>query len=315
MIETFDKNTINRFSSILGYNIEIYMDLYSYFLQNNYPFIYRYFTEPDFQVDSNSFSFLDNMLAESVKIANILKIHKSVFNRVDDWELMDYIENIQIKLQTISQTSKYTRSPKSKNSWRTIGIAVEHYLESHETLEQVQYNNYGDVDFGNRWVNIAFENNLTEQDYGADINPKVTINKSIEFQKGFKIKSIVDNLVGTKLYGRDIYKKLTFLNNDILVLNYNDTVIQSISILIALKKGDVPEFPKFGIDANLGIGSNQNIFQYKQLIMQLTEVFLSDDSLVNFHVKNYVYENGDVFITYNVGTFYYLNYKNIKTNL
>jgi hypothetical protein len=85
--------------------------------------------------------------------------------------------------------------------------------------------------------------------------------------------------------------------------------------LITLKKGDVPEFPKFGIDANLGVGSNQNIFQYKQLMMQLKEVFLSDDSLVNFNVKNYVYVDGDVFITYNVGTFYYLNYKNIQNNL
>lgn len=308
----FTKNTTNRFSVGLCYNIDVYLDLYSYFLENNQPRILEYFQEENVDPDVDSFDMLQKLIKEATKINDILKIQKNKFNKIDDWSLMEYLEDIRINLETIDNTSKYTRSSKNKNSWRSQSIQIEYFIDQNETLEDVQIENYGTLDFHNKWIDIALQNNLSEMDYTPDGGKLINLQKNVQTNKNFYLESIVDNLQGEKLYGLDIYQKLTFLNNDVLVLSHKDTVLQSINTLILLKKGDIPEFPNFGVDSELTVGTNINIFNYFLLIKQLEEVFSTDDSLVDFAVMNYSYLDGDLYLNYNIGTFYNLTYN--KTN-
>jgi hypothetical protein len=70
---------------------------------------------------------------------------------------------------------------------------------------------------------------------------------------------------------------------DLVVLNYKDTLNQSFKILIDTVQGSVPEFPRDGIDKGL-IASNVNSIQYPVLFRQLSNLFAKDDTFKNFQV-------------------------------
>ena len=304
------KITIQKFSQKIGYDISMYIDLYSYFIQNAQPNITRYFLEPDNEPSVDSFDYLDKMITESIKIDNLIKINKNRFDNIEYWDTLDLLEDIKISLLTCSKTSKYTRSSKTQNSWRSTGIVTEHVMSSNETIEQITFNELSSEDSNIEWQELAIQNQMSEIDYTTEGGKVLTIHKGIKYGKLLYLNSIIDNLFGEKLYGLDLHKKLTFVNDDFNILSYNDTFIQSVSILALLSKGDIPEFQNLGRSRKLAVGSNINVFEFGLLIRQMEDSFATDDSLVNFNVNEFYYSEGDLFIEYQVDSFYNLTYKN-----
>lgn len=301
---SFTQNTIGKFSSILRYNVETYLDLYRIFLKNNYPLIYNYFTKPGTAPDSPSFDFLNSLIVEAGKLNALLKIHSKSFDKIDDWNLIDFIEDVKIKLDTISNTSKYTRSSSTKNSWASTSIQTDIQLKRQQTIEDVTLSVYNDPNAQNSWIDISVQNNLFEQDYSIKGGKVIQVTKSITTSPNLFLQSIVDNLYGDKLYGLDFNQKFNWSNNDLSILSYIDTVKQSVKILIGLRKGDIPEFPNLGVDGTLLAGNDIGALFYVSIIRQLNAVFASDDSLVNFNVNKFRYYNGVNYIDFSVDTFY-----------
>lgn len=304
----FDLNTIDRFSYYLRYNIQTFMELYSYFVQNNLQAIIAFYSDSVANADKESFDFLADLLTESAKVKTLIRLNKNSFGHTDDWELLDFLQTIDIKLQTFNNSAKWLRSSKTQNSWQGNSIQTQLTLSDQQTLEQVSEQIYGSKTSQDDWMRIAVENDLAETDYGSKSNTQVSVTKKNASSPNYSLTSVLDNLINQKLYGIDINRKLSFANNDLVVLTYNDTVGQSAEILISLKKGDMPEFSSIGVDASLAVGVSYGSLKISSIARQLQEVFATDDSLRNFQITNVSYSNGALTISYQVNTFYNLVY-------
>lgn len=307
------QQTIERFSVKIGYNVATYMDLYSFFIQNNKSKITDYFQNQDVQPDTDSFDFLAKMLIEAIRVDNLIKLHKENMNSIDDWDLLDYIEDIRTSLESINNSSRYLRSSKTQNSWRTTNVTTEYVMAQNETIEDIVgqqlYSQNEDAD----WVDLAIQNSLTEEDYTPEGGVKLELTKNKKFGKKYFLDSVIDVLVGENVYGKDIYQKLTFEDNDLKVLSPKDTFIQSVGTLVLLKKGDIPEFKNMGVDPRLGVGSNINVFEYGKILAQLQETIATDDTIREFNVDSLLYDNnGSVYVKYTANSFYNLVFNNFN---
>lgn len=309
--QNINRETTQRFSKFIRYNVETFIDLYSIFVDNHQKNIQNYFEIPNYQPNADSFDFLSKMIFEYKKMSDLIKINRKRFTKLDDWELLDFLDDIGVSLDTINQTSKYVRSNKTPNSWRSTSISYNHLLEQHETIEDITVSELGSNNPNNDWINVALANNLLETDYGVDGGVNVEVVKSKTFGSKFTLNSVVDNLIGEKLYGIDISKKFSFQDNDLYVLSYKNTFLQSVGILIVLEKGDIPEFRNLGRSTGF-IGSNLNAFDYKTLIRDLNAVFNTDDTIANFNVNDFKVSQADLFVEYSVNSFYNINYKGLS---
>lgn len=308
-IKVFDINTIDRWTYNLRYNIQTFLDLYSYFVQNNLQLINSYFQDSSVAPDRSSFDFLNRLTQQSQEINNLVKLNKSFFLRIDDWELLDFLEEINTKLETINNADKWLRSSLTQTSWKGNVIQTNFTLGDKQSLEDVSTLTYGADTAQDDWMRIALENDLRELDYSTKSANQIKLTKVNQTSPTYFLYSIVDNLTNEKLYGLDLQQKLAFdVTGDLTVLSYNDTVVQAVKILIALKKGDMPEFPGIGVDQTVSVGSNFGRLRYTAIVRQLQDTFATDDSLRNFKVINISYDNADLTITYNVDTFFDLTY-------
>jgi hypothetical protein len=302
----FNTNTLDLFSQITRYNISTYLDLYSIFIKENQPKILSYYRDAEVDPDSDSFDFLSRLIAESVKIDNLIKHHANSLQTIDQWELVVFLEDIRGKFETILNTSKWVGSSKTKNSWNSTSIQTQLVLSQNETLENVSQSISGEFNDKNDWVRIALENDLSESDYSIEGGTEIQLTKKIASSPNFFLQSVIDSLIGERMYGLDACRKITFENDDIKVMGYKETVKQSIDILILLKKGDIPEFPNLGMNPGL-IGGNVGQLYYSSITRQLSTVFDSDDSLRNFTVTDVEYENTNMHLRYSVDTMYNLS--------
>lgn len=308
--QRFDIRTIDRATYYLRYNLEIFLQLYEYFVQNNLQAIVQYYENSANNPDRESFDFLADLQTEMTKIKALYTLNKNNFQQVDDWELLAFLEGIDTKLQTISNTSKWTRSSATANSWRGRVLQTNYTLKDGETLEQISQLVYGDTSSQDDWTRIALENDLRESDYGTNTNNQIMITKQNASSPNYFLNSVVDNLINEALYGLDFNCVIGFSNNDLNTLNYNDTFVQSARILVMLKKGDCPEFFSIGVDPKLAVGASFGSLKFSSIVRQLQEAFATDDTMRNFAVTNVAYTNGVLQISWQVDSFYNLTYGN-----
>jgi hypothetical protein len=308
-------NEISRFSYLINYDFIIFLDLYRLFVNNNLPLIISFYTNTNTPPDQYSFSYLKKLTAECITVDNLIKTNLPILTDMTCWEILDFFEDVKIKLATYNNLAKWTRSTKTVTGWGQTAAQIPYQLGNYETLEQVSGSLNGTATEQDDWQQIALDNNLTEIEYTTAGGITINITKNAINTPNLFLNSVIDSLSGVKMYGLDLDKKLSFVDNDFNIKSYNDTVLQSFKILLTLKSGDVPEFPNFGM--NVMIGSNTMTFYYVSLSNQLKNNFASDDSLQNFAVKNIYYSNGDLYVNASVNTFYNLSLSNnqpIKVN-
>jgi hypothetical protein len=116
----------------------------------------------------------------------------------------------------------------------------------------------------------------------------------------FTIGSVIDNIQGESVLGKDLKKVLTFVDDDLESLTPKDTIFQTVEILTNLEKGDVPEFKSFGRSG--GVGSNVHVFALSSVIRQIAEIFATDDTLTGFKVKDFQFNQSDAYLQFEVST-------------
>ena len=173
-----------------------------------------------------------------------------------------------------------------------------------QTMESISQNILQDLDSDDDWTKIAIQNDLKEVDWDIDGGTKLTLFRE-KFIQNF-VTSVIDNMVGENIYGLDIQKKFEFLDDDLKVLNYKDTVFQTVNILANLKKGDIPEFKSLGVNAGLYVGSNIANLAYGSIVREITKTFASDDLFINFQIKEIKLKEDSFFINFQVETKYKL---------
>jgi hypothetical protein len=117
---------------------------------------------------------------------------------------------------------------------------------------------------------------------------------------GLKLTSVVDVLYGKSIYGKDIYQRLTITGDDLQVLDYDSTLLQSVDILVNLRRNSNPDFPNLGRQTQLLVGSTRASFNFPIVDRDLKTVFASDDSLKDFQLTKLERVEDNVTISFQV---------------
>lgn len=297
------EKAIVKFEDYTKYPLSKYLDECGAFFQNSFPLIADYFNGKSKKVESKHLNEHKRLLKESDKVNEQFKNNSQKLKTVDFWLLIDFCEELRTKLQTTSKLSKYLRSSRTDFSFSN-GFAHPYTMGNEQTMESISEVILQDLTSEDDWTNIALQNDLKEVQWEIDGGTKLTLFRE-RFIQNF-VTSVIDNMIGEKIYGLDIQKKFEFENDDLKVLSYKDTAIQTVNILANLKKGDIPEFKDLGVNAGLYVGSNIANLAYSSIVREITKVFASDDLFINFQIKEIKLKEDAFFISFQIETKYKL---------
>lgn len=263
----------DRFKEITGFDIEDYFRRFVNFIDNESQLIIDYYSGLLPTLDRDAFSLYKKLLDESGFVVNLFDLNLERFNTSDFWELMEFSDDINVKLITIGNFSKFARSSVKKESFSNETI-VSVPMRENEPLEEL-LTRYGSIDRDEDWVDIALSNSLIQEDYTN--NGGKVLNIIFKNNVSFNILSVVDNPSNETIKGKDVDKYLQFEDDDLKVLGYDDTLRQNMEILLSLKRNDNPEFFQLGIDSSAVIGSTIKSLSLPSIMRQLFQTFATDD--------------------------------------
>jgi len=152
------------------------------------------------------------------------------------------------------------------------------------------------------WVEVFLNNKISEVDYRASVGGQYVKFGSINNENVF-LASVVDNLEGNKVYGKDIDNNFQFLNDDISVLTPEKTIVQAADVLLDLMKGDIPEFPQLGKTPDVAVGTNIGLINIVFLKSDIAEVFSSDDTFTNILITDVKTKGDSLFVSVSIESF------------
>lgn len=275
----------NKFKNTTGYDILGFFNRYSSFMDIYYPSIINYYSGG--ALDQNAFFELDYLLKEVTKIEPLFLLNTNRMDTVDMWELLDLFSDVQVKLLTINKTGKWMRS--SRLNTNETGVKIDKIQYQNETIEMMA-NDLGYSDPQNDWMNIAINNQAKEEDYtleGGTIFSVVFQNNS-----NIGLDNIVDSGQGKRVLGKDVAKKISFVNNDLDVVEFEKAIAQSFEIKMNVQRNSIPEFPEYGINNEL-IGTNAAALSYPALFRDVLALFRQDKRWSNVNLID-IYRKDDM---------------------
>lgn len=295
----YNTNTLERFSHVTGIDTQVLLSDFVNFNENQKQDIIDYYNGTTSTPSAGSFQELSDLQYRFNSLINIVMLNKRSFQYHEDWELLYELDEIKAKLKTISNSSRFLRSAIEKGNFNPNPL-VEVTLKQNYSLERLA-KELNSSDPQNEWSKIFLNNQLIEEDYTPDGG--VLLKVTFQGADSLYLSSVVDNInTAEKTYGLDILRRLTFEDNDLKVLTYQETLLQSIAILSQLKKGDNPQHPNDGIDTSLVVGNTLGAVSFPSLFRQLYNTFATDDSLKSFVLRDVSIQGDAVFLNYEVTT-------------
>lgn len=292
------KDTIEKFESIFNYPLSDFLLSYKNFLQDNYNKIKQFYSGELKIADGESFSILEKLKNDLSYIYSIIPMNNNMLSNFEWWDFMSFLEEVDNTINKIDNMQKWLRSSIT-NSTYELNPEMELSLKQGQTLETFSRVVLGDRNWEDNWVEIALKNDMEEESYTSDGGNII----KVSFRGGvsvFRIQSVVDTINNDTILGKDIDKKIQFVDDDLVVLSSQDTFIQDTEIMVKAKKGSVPEYPFLGIQENLFVGSNINSIIYPSLVRQLSELLRTDDTVKSVTIKSIRRETDGVFIDFEV---------------
>lgn len=291
-------DTIFKFIDRTGFNIQTYVLDYKNFMANDYSKIVNYYAGQTEDLSATASKALRDITNESQKLEDVL-INITEFDRLDDWELVYFIDTIRCKIKTINKISKFLRSAKYEG-FNESTLNIDHTFADNETPEMVAALESDDPD--NAWVDILRKNHVLETDYTSGVGGW-TIMLGRDSLTNYSLNSVVDNLQGDNVYGKDIDINMVYEDDDLKVLAPRETLRQSVYVLSQLRQGDIPEFVEMGLSENMVIGGNIGVLNVPFIVRQMTETFKTDDTLTQLQVKKVETIEASLYIEFDVNTF------------
>jgi hypothetical protein len=227
-------------------------------------------------------------------------LNSASFDNYDYWALLEYVEDIGHALETVNNISKWLRSS-IIGIGNQANVRVDIMAEQGEGLESIERNKIRSIEYNDSWVQTALENELREEDY--DLSGGYIIRAVFKNNASIFLNSVVDNIDSAeKTYGKDIDRNIGWSDDDLNVLEYKDTILQSADILTGLRKGDDPSFPDRGINPKILVGSNIAAISYPTIFRDLAASFATDDSFKSFGITKIKREQDSLEIEFRVST-------------
>lgn len=257
----------NEFENITKFSLLEYLVKYRSFLQNDYSDIHAYYSGNTETINVSKLNTLQELLSLSNDLIQTFQTFSGKLGNVGYWELQRYCQDLRDTLERISKLPKYCRTAKTSRGYKPY-VQISGEIGGLKTIQDLA------EQLGNITENeLIMNNDLQEQDY--EIDKLKEIKALVNNKSNIVVTTILEQPIGRKIYGRDINRKISFTDNDLSLVEYEDNVEQKCNILLELTKGDVPEFPNFG--KNISVSSGMYKYNYAELILDIRESFEQDD--------------------------------------
>ena len=290
-------DTIEKLSNFLNFDIDLYFNEYFSFIDSDLPKLQDFYLGNIENKDQESQSRLNYLYQKGKELDNLLQIHLHNFNRGDFVELTEYIDEIYYNIKKFNIMSKFLKSSLT-DKIKSNTITTERVVHNFETPEVVSEKER--EDWMDNWVDLYVKNRKLESDYEYNEGYLIQLNKSIF--TNFTLESVIDNLQGDKLFGKDIDVNFDIEDNDIKTLNPIDTFHQSVKIISKLKKRDIPQFPEIGLDQNLINGFFE--VNLPLIVREKQKDFSIDDTMLSFSIKSIEKKEGKLYLDFEIQSFY-----------
>ena len=289
---------LDRFYKVTGYNITDFFETAEYFINTRYPLIIDFYNGGDYP--ENAFSQLNALLKECEKIEPLFELKKNTMDNMDSWELMEVFSDVQGKLFTIANSSRWQRSSRLGTYDSTIN--VNQLLKTYQTFEHVA-NSFSLENPQNDWMEIAKKNEFLETDY-SPIESKGLFTMPINNAGNSQIDNVVDNLALVKQddgsylslsMGKDINKVFSFKDGDVDTVQFQAALIQAFDTILKTQKGGIPEFPTYGLPNDM-VGTTVNAMQYPIIFKAISNMFQYDSRFKEVQILDIYRKEDNVFM-------------------
>lgn len=282
------KDTFDNYYRITGYNLQSFFERFSEFVAINSGSIINYYDGG--ALNNSSFNELEYLLKESRKISSLFEQYGQNFIYLGYWELLDKFSEIQTSLYTFENMGRWMRS--SRLNRFDSGVKVDRKIRQGETVELIAeesgYNNAQED-----WKTIAVDNQLIEEEYTPDGGKVISI--AFRNNANFYVNNIIDSLIGKNILGKDISKRISFVDNDLETVEFERAVEQTLSTILGTVKGSIPEFKEDGVYSEM-VGTNTNTIQYPSIFRSLLSMFQKDGRWTEVNLIDLKREEDNVFM-------------------
>ena len=293
----------NEFENITKFPLLEYFKDFRDFLQNDYQDVYNYYSGISEDIDSNKINKIKTLLKKSDDLIKSFQSFVGKLGNVGYWELQQYCQDLKDTLERIQKFPKYLKTSKSCRGYKPY-IQVNENIGGMRTIEDISTSS------GISENEIIFNNDLEEEDW--NINELSQIKVFVNNKNDIVVNTIIEQPIGKRVYGKDINRKISFLDNDLNIVKYEENVEQKVETLLGLIKKDIPEFPTLGRNFD-SLGDNYNNYNYAELVSDIRDSFIQDDLFEKIEISDISVKENKVIITCNVKTKYiYSTTKSVK---
>lgn len=257
------------------------IDRFNAFIENDEPIINSYYCE-DRSYPRESFIVLDALYEDIKNAISDIKLNRNTIDNFKYFECLDYLEDCLLCLDNINNYARWLRSSTIKGRSKNE-VEIDFVLAQHQSLSNFSRKlGYENGDTGE--LDIQLRNKLKETSYNLDGGLKVKYN-FVDNNK-IQINTVIDSLNNDTILGKDIDKSFVIVDDDLKTVVKNDCFVQSVEVLLTMKRNDNPEHPEYGLDKN--IISNRNYVSQiiPSVSRQLYELISTDDTIDSFLMKN-----------------------------
>ena len=283
-------NLFEKFKNLTGISIKDFYTNLLDFYENYHTSILNYYTEYSYPYPGDAFFKYKNLCKDLDLILSKIVLYKGNFVTTDIWDLMDQLDDIKLKLNSIPaypriyQVGFYKKQINDSEEYQT------YRLGPYETIESVSR------DYKQNITDLVLINELNEENWtesgGKQIILKTNISNAVP---NFVQEEVVfDVLLGKNLLGKDLppYFLIDEDTEDLTVLTPEQTFLTAVEILCNLKMGEIPEYPEIGVDKSIyGECTKGNAgFTFPILLRQLNIALETDDTILSFSIDDIQYE-------------------------
>lgn len=274
---------LSDISKILSIDVQQYLTDYTNFVNLYNQSLIDYYTA-EAEYPKTSFDELDKLLRTSLLIYQQIPICRTSLNSYFAFETMDVIEDVISSLQTIDNYSRWLRTSFVKGRFKE-NVEIDFILKQNQTLEELS----SDIGFSDREegvLSLTLRNHIKEKDY--DLSGGLLFQFNYQNDQQISLNTVIDTLTGENILGKDLSKKFSLKENDLLTLNPRDTFYQTCAILTSLLKNSNPQYPDQGF--NKASISNKNALanMLPTFIRQLYATINEDDTIESFRIVNII---------------------------
>lgn len=225
---------------------------------------------------------MDNLITRYDNIARSIKINRNQLSGLIMFEVLDQVESMRSVLRSFENYSRWQRS--SIVNGRFVNSAeIVYVLRQNQTLESLS-REIGFSSGETGALNLAYRNKISERSYSMEGG--LTFKFSYQNEKSIRLDTVIDHMTGDNLLGKDICKKLQFIDDDLLAMSPKDTFDQTCGILIGLTKNANPEFPDQGFSKEALTNRNVLNNMLPTFIRQMYSIVSNDDTIQSFSITN-----------------------------